>query len=241
MNRILCLESSTEVCSVAIIENGEILDFREENEGLSHSKMLTVFIQDILKSNDLQVADIDAVAVSEGPGSYTGLRIGVSVAKGICYAGEKPLIAISSLEAMTHYVLKNSNLYNFDITHNDILVPMIDARRMEVYRAIYNSKAERVQKVEAVIVDEKTFETELKSGKVIYYGNGAEKCKTVLQHPNAVFIDSVITSSKSMAVIATQKFESGEFVDVAYFEPFYLKNFIAIKSKKNILEKKGSH
>jgi tRNA threonylcarbamoyladenosine biosynthesis protein TsaB len=233
MSKILCIETSTEVCSVCLLENGKLIDIREDLNGLNHSKLLTVFIQDILESNNLKAIDLDAVAVGEGPGSYTGLRIGVSAAKGLCFGALLPLIAVSPLDAMVSSVADRSKELN--LTENDILVPMIDARRMEVYSAKYDRNGERIAEVTPVVVDENSFSTELEAFRIFFFGNGAAKCKPVLTHKNAVFIDDVITSSQNMAKIAEEKFINKDFVDLAYFEPFYLKSFIATTSKKNIL------
>ena len=235
MTKILCLESSTEVCSVAFVEDGVVVDFREDRKGLNHAKLLTVFIDDLLKSNCLKAGDLSALAVSEGPGSYTGLRIGVSAAKGICYAVEIPLIAISPLEAMANHLIKNTSKYGLSINPNELIVPMIDARRMEVYAAIYNHRGGVVRKVDALIIDRDTFATELAQAKVYFVGNGTEKCKTVIDHENAVFIDGIVASALNMADLAQKRFDAQQFVDVAYFEPFYLKNFIATTPKNSVL------
>lgn len=235
MTRILCIESSTEVCSVAVVEDGKLIDFKEDLNGLSHSKLLTVFIDELLLVNKLNPKDFDAVAVSEGPGSYTGLRIGVSVAKGFCYGTGIPLIAISPLQAMAHHLISNSKQFGFELSGDDLFVPMIDARRMEVYGSIYNSKVETLAEVNALIIEEKSFEEQLKKSRLFFFGNGAEKCSDVIVNEHAVFIKGIYTSAKNMAALAQQKYVANDFVDVAYFEPFYLKDFVAIKSKKNVL------
>lgn len=235
MAKILCIETSTEICSVAIVENGIVTDIREDQRGMNHSRLLTVFIDELMKSNKLKATDIDAVAVSEGPGSYTGLRIGVSVAKGFCYATSIPLIAISPLEAMAHQVINNQQLFSIQLQSSDLLVPMIDAKRMEVYRTIFNIYGEVVEKVDAVVVDELTFVELLNDRRLLFFGNGANKCKAVVDHPNAVFIENVITSANNMATLAQQRFEENKFVDLAYFEPFYLKDFIATIPRNKVL------
>ena len=234
LTKILCIETSTEICSVILTEAGKIIDQLEDFSGMNHSKKLTQFIDDILKRNQLKAADLSAVAVSEGPGSYTGLRIGVSAAKGICFAVNKPLIAISPLKAMAHHVIQASTNLGFTPVIGDLLVPMIDARRMEVYRAIFNSRLETIREAEAVIVDEQTLDAELEHSRLLFFGNGAAKCKSVVHHPNALFIDGIITSAINLAALAQTKFELKEFADLAYFEPHYLKEFLAIKSNKNI-------
>jgi tRNA threonylcarbamoyladenosine biosynthesis protein TsaB len=235
MSKILCIESSTEVCSVAIAENGRVLALREDKSGLNHSKLLTVFIDELMRENKLCASDFTAVAVSRGPGSYTGLRIGVSAAKGFCYGAGIPLIAICSLQAMAHHVIANSAHYGFDLSDNDVFVPMIDARRMEVYAASYNANSETLSDVDALIIDEHSFSEELKNERLFFFGNGAEKCKGVIEHSNAIFIDGIYTSAAHMAALAHQKLDAEDFVDTAYFEPFYLKNFIATKPKNSVL------
>lgn len=232
MSFILCLETSTEVCSVALVENGNVIDAREDASGLSHSKLLTVFIDELLAANKMEVSSLDAIAVSEGPGSYTGLRIGVSAAKGLCYGMSLPLIAISPLAAMVDGVVHDKRV---QLDDDDVLIPMIDARRMEVYAAKYDTKGEQISEITPVVVDENTFAEELKEFKMVFFGNGAEKCKSVINNDRAVFVDRVITSAKNMARLATAKFKRNEFVDVAYFEPFYLKSFVATTPKKSIL------
>lgn len=236
MIRILCIESSTEVCSVAIVENAKVLDYKEDLSGLNHSKLLSVFIDQLLVKNQLTASSFNAVAVSEGPGSYTGLRIGVSVAKGFCYGAGLKLIAISPLKAMANYIISNEKQYGIEIKENDLFAPMIDARRMEVYCSVYNSLNETISEVDAKIIEDKSFSDLLNNSRVFFFGNGANKCKDLIKNTNARFIDNVFSSARNMAVLAHQKFNANEFVDVAYFEPFYLKDFVAIKSKKNILD-----
>ena len=235
MPKILCIESSTEVCSVVIAENDRVLALREDKSGLNHSKMLTVFIDELMREKKLDASDFAAVAVSQGPGSYTGLRIGVSAAKGFCFGAGIPLIAISSLQAMAQHVVAYSTQNGFELSDNDVFVPMIDARRMEVYTASFSHKAETLSDVEALIVDEHAFSEELKNKRLFFFGNGAEKCKGVIEHPNAIFIDTIYTSAAHMAALAKQKFNNNDFVDLAYFEPFYLKNFIATTPKNSVL------
>ena len=233
--KLLCIETSTEVCSVVLADDGKVIDNLEDTSGMNHSKKLTQFIDDILKRNQMKAFDIDAIAVSEGPGSYTGLRIGVSAAKGICYATNKPLIAINPLHAMTNFVLTNSNQLGISLKKVVGLVPMIDARRMEVYRAVFDNTEKLIESTDAVVVDQYTFADKLNEGQLLFFGNGSAKCKSVIQHSNAVFIDGITTSARHMVNVAVQKYNKGEFVDVAYFEPFYLKDFIATIPKKNIL------
>ena len=222
---ILNIETATKNCSVCLAENGEILAIRELNDGnYSHAEKLHPFIQDILKEAKITVSNIDAVAVSKGPGSYTGLRIGVSAAKGMCFAIDKPLISIETLKSLAHSISIEEGL----------IVSMLDARRMEVYSAVYNRMYEQVREIKAEIIDENSFKEELLKGKVYFLGDGAAKCKDVITHDNAVFIDGEFPSSKEMAVLSYNKYKKNDIEDVAYFEPFYLKDFIAIPEKKKV-------
>jgi len=229
MALILNIETSTEVCSVTISRNGELLYKKETLEGLSHSELLTVFIEELLAENNLKLNQLDAVAVSKGPGSYTGLRIGVSVAKGLCYGLEIPLIAVNSLETMGIYTALNSN-------ENMLFCPMIDARRMEVYTALYNSKGEEIKPVSAEIIEEDFLADYLNDNKIMFFGNGAEKCKAQITHSNAIFDGPKKTSAQFMQKLTQEKYNKKEFEDVAYFEPFYLKNFIATIPKNKLLK-----
>ncbi len=226
---ILNIETSTEVCSVTISKNGELLYKKETLEGLSHSELLTVFIEDLLTENSLNLSELDAVAVSKGPGSYTGLRIGVSVAKGLCYGLEIPLIAVNSLETMATYTALNS-------TENMLFCPMIDARRMEVYTALYSTKGEEIKPISAEIIEEDFLAEYLNNNKILFFGNGAEKCKTKITHPNATFDGPQKTSAQFMQKLTEEKYNKKEFEDIAYFEPFYLKNFVATIPKNKILK-----
>jgi tRNA threonylcarbamoyladenosine biosynthesis protein TsaB len=235
MATILCLETSTEVCSVSIVNNGKVVDCREDLTGQNHSKLLTVFVDDILKANHLSAANFDAVAVSEGPGSYTGLRIGVSAAKGICFGAGIPLIGISPLEAMASEVIENADNYKVDIQPSDFLIPMIDARRLEVYTAVYSSAGKEINPVIAKIIDENSFGDLLPDARLLIFGNGAAKCKPILQSPQFNYVEGVFASSRNMAKLAHHKFIAGNFVDVAYFEPFYLKEFMATVPKNSVL------
>ncbi len=231
MALILSLETSTKVCSVCLSENDNIIVKKELFEANSHATHLTVFIQDLFnENNNYTINDIDAVAVSSGPGSYTGLRIGVSVAKGICYALNKPLIAITSLEALAFAAINDKNL-NCDT----LICPMIDARRMEVYTALFNSKLEKVKEISAEIIDENSFNEELKDQHIIFLGDGAAKCKESILSKNAIFLSNKAPLASNMVQIAYNKFQNKSFEDVAYFEPFYLKDFIATTPKKKLL------
>lgn len=234
---ILNIETSTEICSVALVKNGELLFEKESNQGMNHSSLLTIFIGEIFEENKLSVKDIDAVAVSKGPGSYTGLRIGVSVAKGLCYALEKPLIALNTLDAMAGYTATYIHKFtNISADNNILLCPMIDAQRMEVYTALYNKNGENVKPVDAEIIDEQSFSEYFEKHKILFFGNGAEKCKTCITHPNAIFAGPSKTSARFMQSMAENKYNKKEFEDVAYFEPFYLKNFVTTTPKNKILK-----
>jgi tRNA threonylcarbamoyladenosine biosynthesis protein TsaB len=227
MALILHIETATSVCSVALAEDGKLLSLKEENKANTHAEKITLFISDVLEEAGKKIQDLNAVAVSSGPGSYTGLRIGVSTAKGLCYALDKPLIAINSLKGLANSI-RNSQL-SID---NSLLVPMIDARRMEVYCAVYDSQLDEIEKTAAKIIDTDSFAHLLKEKKIYFFGDGAEKCKPFfLKNNNAVFMDTVFSSAGSMIALAYKKFQQREFEDVGLFEPFYLKEFM--DSKKN--------
>lgn len=234
MGSVLCLETSTEVCAVALSVNGIILEEREDKNGKNHASQLTRFVEEVMKSTDQSFSQLDAIAVSGGPGSYTGLRIGVSTAKGLCYATGLPLIAIPSLESMVHHVISNAEKYGIEKPGNMLYCPMIDARRMEVYTAIYNNNMLKIRNIQADIIDHLSFSDFLQNQKIIFFGNGAHKCKTTIQHPNAIFLDHINTSASYMAMLAETAFLAGTFVDVAYYEPFYLKDFVATVPTRNI-------
>lgn len=222
MSYLLLIDTSTKNCSVALSDDGQIVSWREKNEGYSHAEYLAVMIQEVLQEAKIGGNDIAAVAVAKGPGSYTGLRIGVSTAKGLCYGLDIPLISIETLQSM---------VYQSELPEANFYVPMIDARRMEVYCAVYNDKKEPIEPTVASIVDETSFADYLDNGKVLFFGDGALKCKEVIQSDNALF-SSLGTSAKAMASLAYQKFQQQDFEDVAYFEPFYLKDFVAGKPRK---------
>jgi tRNA threonylcarbamoyladenosine biosynthesis protein TsaB len=229
--RILLIESATAVCSVALAECGAIVAMKSSNAGNDHAANLTVFIRDLIEEQGLTFSDLDAIAVSMGPGSYTGLRIGVSVAKGICYAAEKPLIAVSTLEAMVSgYVGKYQESERID--SDDLFCPMIDARRMEVYSAVYNSKGNMIREIQAEIIDDNSFGELLQSNRLHFFGSGAPKTSHFFSdNPKANLITDFEPSASDMMQIARRKFSEGEFENVAYFEPFYLKDFVAAKPR----------
>lgn len=236
MALILNIESSTEVCSVSLSRNGEILETVEDLTGQNHSKLLTVFIEQIFCKLNIPMHSLDAVAVSGGPGSYTGLRIGVASAKGICYAFNKPLIAITSLASMARHVITNSRKYQLT-EENLLFCPMIDARRMEVYTAIFDSDAVMVREIKADIIDSESFHSFFTENKIVFFGNGADKCKNIITHPNAIFVDGIKTSAAFMNELSQDAFTNKKFQDVAYYEPFYLKDFVATIPTKNIFKK----
>ena len=219
---ILNIETSTTNCSVSLSKEGETLVLKEDyNDNYSHAERLHVYIDDVLKQAKISLTNLDAIAVSKGPGSYTGLRIGVSAAKGLCYALNKPLISVSTLEALTHQIN----------VEDGVIVPMIDARRMEVYSAVFNSEHKQIRDTEAQILDENSFTKYLENGKVYFIGNGVEKTKTLINHSNAVFVENKLPSAKEMSLLAFTKYKKNDTEDVAYFEPYYLKDFIALKPK----------
>lgn len=228
MSTILHIETATDVCSVALASGGKLISKREKAEGRSHATQLTVFIDELLKQFG---NNPDAVAVSMGPGSYTGLRIGVSAAKGICYGLDIPLIAIPTLQSMFYGFVKA----HAELSESAVLAPMIDARRMEVFTALYSKKGELIEDTSAKIIDEKSFEDILSRQELILFGDGADKLKGVLTHKMLTIIDNFKPSSEYMIKLAYDKFLKNEFEDLAYFVPFYLKNFITTVPKKNIL------
>lgn len=230
MSCILHIETSTSVCSVAVSEDGQNIFTKEDLQGPSHAVQLGVFVDEALSFVDSHAIPLDAVAVSCGPGSYTGLRIGVSMAKGICYGRNLKLIGIPTLKVQCVPVL----LYHDELPDNALLCPMIDARRMEVYAAIYDRALHPVRDINADIVDEHSYTEYLEQKPVYFFGDGAAKCKEKITHPNAHFIDDIRPLAKMMFPLAEKAIAEENFKDVAYFEPFYLKEFVAGKPKKLI-------
>ncbi|NOY50755.1 MAG: tRNA (adenosine(37)-N6)-threonylcarbamoyltransferase complex dimerization subunit type 1 TsaB [Chlorobi bacterium] len=229
MALILNIETSTQVCSVSIALNGRTEAIKESHTKNSHAELLTIFAQQLISDLGYEFKDLDAVSVSKGPGSYTGLRIGVSTAKGLCYSLDKPLIAITTLEAMAAGMIQKTK--NTDIS-NTVFCPMIDARRMEVYSALYSADLSMMRKIKAEIIDGDSFAHALEKHKIVFGGDGAAKCKEVLSNnTNAVFLDDFLPSSQYMSQLAETKFAEKDFEDLAYFEPFYLKDFIAGKPR----------
>lgn len=229
MSCILHIETSTTVCSVSVSEDGLSIFSKEDHNGPSHAVVLGVFVDEALSFVDSHAMVLNAVAVSCGPGSYTGLRIGVSMAKGICYGRNLPLIGIPTLEILCTPVL----LYH-EIPDDALLCPMIDARRMEVYAAIYDRALNPVRPISADIVDENSYLNFLDKQPVYFFGDGALKCREKISHPNAHFIENIEPLAKMMFPLAEKAVANQDFKDVAYFEPFYLKEFVASKPKKLI-------
>ena len=229
---ILCLETSTAVCSVALVDNSNVIALRESLDGQNHAEKITIFIDEVMKEANISYNELEAIAVSKGPGSYTGLRIGVSTAKGLCYAMEKPLIAIDTLAAMTEGFLDNNFNNDHDtniksLPSSSIFCPMIDARRMEVYSAFFTEDMKKISETEALIIDENSF-SDLKLNHHLYlFGDGADKLISLFENEeNITVIEKFHCSAAYMARLAEEAFKNNDFVDTAYFEPFYLKDFV---------------
>jgi len=228
MSQILSIETSTKNCSVALARNGQVVAYRADgSEQLNHAEKLHVFIAKIMAESHVSFDALDAISVSEGPGSYTGLRIGVSTAKGLAYAKSIPLIAVNTLKAMSFGLFKGDA--------SQLLIPMIDARRMEVFCAGFDGAGKPIFDTRAEILSTESFPEGKDYREVLYFGNGAEKCQTMLQHsPRFRFVPNVVASAEGMAALAHQRFLANNFVDLAYFEPFYLKDYVAGKGKKDV-------
>ncbi len=212
------METATTNCSVSISENGRLLALQEHNaENYTHSEQLHVFLEEALAQASLQFSELDAVAVSKGPGSYTGLRIGVSAAKGLCFALDIPLISIATLESLSHQV---------QAAEGELIIPLLDARRMEVYSAVFDHNHEQLRETKAEIIDEGSFQEYGSAQKRYLIGNGAEKCKGIIKGDTIEFFPKLVPSAKEMAQLSYKKYVSKDFEDVAYFEPYYLKDFI---------------
>jgi tRNA threonylcarbamoyladenosine biosynthesis protein TsaB len=231
---ILCLETATPVCSVALCDSNGVISIKESHDNKSHAANITLFIQDLLQEAKIRTEELDAVAVSKGPGSYTGLRIGVSVAKGIAYGASIPLIGIDTTRSMFNGIISTSDK-KYGTDSNSLFCPMIDARRMEVYYSLFDAKGNTVKGISAEVIDEKTFSGIPESLKIIFFGDGSEKCHDITGHKNSVFADDFTVSAADMQKPVFEEFNAGHFEDVAYFEPFYLKDFIATIPRKNIL------
>tara|TARA_R110002049_G_scaffold293731_2_gene478975 strand:- start:22210 stop:22884 length:675 start_codon:yes stop_codon:yes gene_type:complete len=219
---ILNIETATTNCSVSLSKEGKTIVLKEDNDkNYSHAEKLHVFIDAVLKEAKIASNDLSAIAISKGPGSYTGLRIGVSAAKGLCFALDKPLISVPTLEALANQVVANDG----------IIVAMLDARRMEVYSAIFDADYNEIRETEAQILNEDSFSDYLEKGKVYFIGNGVEKTKALIHHPNAMFVENKLPSANDMSLLAYHKYKKSDTEDVAYFEPYYLKDFVALKPK----------
>ena len=246
MERIILIETSTALCSVALAENGEIVSYKESSAPKAHASLTAVFIQEVLQERGLTLADCDAVCVSMGPGSYTGLRVGVSTAKGLCFGAGKPLLAVGTLDTLVAQAFSPAELEaNVEYRY---IIPMIDARRMEVYSAVFEIAGQadndggnaeshegvrQITDTTPVIIDENSFAEYLEQGSCLFIGDGAGKCADVIRHPNASFCQCHPKAS-SMLAPALKAYKEKRFEDVAYFEPFYLKEFVATVSKKKL-------
>ncbi|MFY7734770.1 MAG: tRNA (adenosine(37)-N6)-threonylcarbamoyltransferase complex dimerization subunit type 1 TsaB [Bacteroidia bacterium] len=226
MTHILSIETATEICSVAIAKNGETIALVEDTLGNNHASQLHILVAKALEQSNLQFSDLQAVAVSKGPGSYTGLRVGVSAAKGYCYALKIPLIAINTLQSLANGFRQNNPSYS------DLVCPMIDARRMEVYCALFNQKLNEVLPTQAKIIDEESFIEQLSQNQITFIGNGAAKCQNTITSVQAKFDISVRCNASYLSHLAQEAFNQNTFEDVAYFEPYYLKDFIGTVAKK---------
>ncbi len=223
MAKIINLETATTNCSVSVSVDGELISLKEENTpNYSHAEQLHIFIEEALKEASLSFSDIDSIAVSKGPGSYTGLRIGVSAAKGLCFSLDLPLISVPTLESMANQI---------QVGLDEVIIPVLDARRMEVYSCVFDDNHKEIRTTKAEIIDENSFKEYLDFKKVHIIGSGAEKCEEILEYSNFQFYKEAFPSAKEIARIAYKKFEASDFEDVAYFEPYYLKDFI-LQTKK---------
>ncbi|MEZ4888948.1 MAG: tRNA (adenosine(37)-N6)-threonylcarbamoyltransferase complex dimerization subunit type 1 TsaB [Chitinophagales bacterium] len=233
MNWILCIDTTTENCSVALTKNGTLFAEKEQKEGLQHAGLLTLFIEEILQESSVSMTELAAIAVSDGPGSYTGLRIGAATAKGLCYSLDIPLIAVDTLRAMAFVAIEK-----YGHKYEDFYcVPMMDARRMEVYASVYDNKLDELEVKHAKIIEGDSFESYLSQKKVLFFGNGSAKCTTILTHPNAVFFTDIYFSAVNLVSIAYQHFIQNEFEDIAYYEPYYLKKYLPKHKTKKIFNR----
>ncbi len=221
---IINIETATKNCSVSVSKDDTVLNCIELNEGqFSHAEKLHNFIIEVLNRSNLKMNDVDAIAVSKGPGSYTGLRIGVSAAKGLCFALNLPLISVSTLKSLASSI---------QVKKGEFIIPLIDARRMEVYSGVFDFNHNQIVETKAEIIDENSFSEVLKNGKVYFLGDGATKCKDIIKNSKAVFLENYFPSANEMPKTAYEKFNAKNFEDVAYFEPYYLKEFVAGKPRK---------
>ena len=228
MAKIILIETSTTLCSVALAVDGKAVCSRESDTPKAHASLTAVFVREVLGEAGLAAGGCDAVCVSAGPGSYTGLRVGVSTAKGLCFAAGLPLLSICTLDILAAQAVRDGHVSG-ECRH---IVPMIDARRMEVYAAVYDRALNMKRDISADVIAGDSYREFLNAGPMYFFGNGAAKCKDTLVHANARFIDGITPLAKSMSLLSERKFMNGEFEDTAYFEPFYLKEFVASKPKK---------
>jgi tRNA threonylcarbamoyladenosine biosynthesis protein TsaB len=237
MGLLLHIETAETICSVALSENDKIISIKESKTDKAHASQLTVLIDQLFKNTSHTIEKLNAVSVSMGPGSYTGLRIGVSAAKGICYALNIPLIGINTLKALANGFLMShvSGIVKQENSLPYIICPLIDARRMEVYAGLYSPELAEIQPVRAEIIDITSFADVLQNNKVVFIGSGANKCKDVINHTNALIIDHFIPHADYLVDLAFESYKHKRFDDCAYFEPFYLKDFVATTSKKNMI------
>lgn len=234
MSLILCIETGTDVCSVGIAKDGELLSLRESDEGRDHARKVGVFVDELLRETGIAPEDLDAVAVGKGPGSYTGLRIGVSFAKGLCYGLQKPLVAVGSLDALAEVAREDyeAGILSVEGWENAYLCPMVDARRMEVYAQVFDADGRPQSEVSAEVIDMESFAAFRGQGRpFVIFGSGARKCADVL--PDATLVE-VTPSARGLARLAQQALDEGRTVDIAYFEPFYLKDFVVTTSRKKL-------
>jgi tRNA threonylcarbamoyladenosine biosynthesis protein TsaB len=230
MSLILGLETATTICSVALVRDGKLLAIRESEGSKEHSAALTGYIAEVFAEAGLTYRDVDAIAVSMGPGSYTGLRIGVSSAKGLCYALDKPFVAIDTLKSLAWQALQRCRQQGKDM-ENVLLCPMLDARRMEVYTALFDGDMQVIEPVHALVVTEDAFSA-YGEKEIIYFGDGAAKCTTLFElKPKYTYFDQISLSGEAICMLAEKEFANGHFADLAYCEPFYLKDFIAGKPR----------
>ena len=235
MALILNIETSSENCSVAIAKDGIVSATSQSSETKSHAIILTVLIEKLMLENSYSFAQLDAIAVSKGPGSYTGLRIGVSVAKGLCYGAGKPLIAINTLQSMMNGLRQELTEFETLFGSDFVFCPMLDARRQEVYLANFSKSGDLLRETTAEIVQEDSFAEILKDRKLVFFGSGAEKVKSIIHHDNAIFVDGFELKASYLSSLAEDAFQKKQFEDVAYFEPFYLKDFVATIPKRKVI------
>jgi len=236
MSYFLCIDTATAVCSVVLTQNDKVLSIKESSEEKEHASFLGIFIEQVLKEGAISANQLDAVAVSKGPGSYTGLRIGVSTAKGLCYGADVPLISVETLQIMSNGMCREAlKNFNTDFSADSaIFCPMIDARRMEVYTALFDFNNQRINETSAMIVRKDSFNSIFQNAQVVFAGNGADKCRPLLKHKNALFLDNFNHSASYMIDIVQQAYHQSKFENLAYFEPYYLKDFIVTTPKKKI-------